>query len=144
MPEIPEDKRNRIINLVQEMNHAFSNKTSPEITRVIDIGSTKLYKLGFRGQDDSWHDNFVTEYKGELRGFQKIEELIPEINKGFGFASFLVSNARVISLSLSAVLLTGTICYLAITKEVKVDVIINFAAIVLGYVAGKGEAVAEK
>lgn len=84
----------------------------------------------------------MTDYRGDLRGFQRMEELIPEVSKGFGFGSFLVANVRVIALSISAILLTGTICCLA-TQQVSGEVLIGFAGSVIGYIAGKVESKGE-
>ena len=78
------DPVKQIEDLVKERNKAYKNKTDPHIVRSFQMGRTQVHMLSFIGQDEQEHINYVTEYKSDLRPFDRIEDTILEINKGIG------------------------------------------------------------
>ena len=131
--------KKKIEELVKEMNSMYVNKSDPKIVRTVDVGRVRLHLLSFIGQDNYHHTNYVTEFKGDLRPFNRIEHTIPEINKGFGIVSLIVERSRMIVIGLLALLLVSVISYLAITGEEINGTLNNLAVLLIGYLAGKGE-----
>lgn len=131
-------KEQALIKIVKDMNSGYANKTEPTISRApIEIGNVTIHRLGFRGGDEEWYENYVTEYKNDLRGFKRIEDAVPEILKGVGVWNYVMSNFRIFAFSVLALVLVATLCGLAITGKVNVEVITSLATLVIGYLAGK-------
>jgi hypothetical protein len=136
-------KETAIIEFVKKINSGYENQTEPTIKRVFDIGPVKVYVLGFRGQDGRWYENYVTDFRDELRGFEHPEDAIPEISKGFGFSNFVMANFVQFALSIAGILTLLALfffIYVSGKYEEGVNILVGLMGAILGYIVGKKDA----
>ena len=136
---VEKDRKKEMIDIVKDMNSGYDNETEPELVKTFEVGPVRIHTFGFRGEDKRWYENYVTDYRGDLRGFQYLWDAIPEINKGFSLTNQILGNLRAVAIAIVSLALVGTVCYLAVTG-VQNELLFNLAALTIGYLAGKGEA----
>lgn len=131
--------RQQIEQLVKERNARYRNKTEPRIERSFQIGRVQVHMLTFDGEDGYQRENYVTDYKGELRAFDRVEEIIPEITKGLSIAYELIDNARPLIFGVLAFIVVCAIVYQAIVRIPVENELLALATGLFGYLAGKAD-----
>lgn len=131
------EKAEKLVQIVKDLNSGYKNQTEPTPIRTTEIGPIKIHALGFRGEKGRWYTNYVTDYNDDLRGFQYLEDAIPEISKGFGFKNFVAHNFRVVSLSALAFLMVATACIWVLITKSDIEILVGLIGGAFGYIAGK-------
>lgn len=129
--------RRKIEEVVKEKNKTYKNQSDPSIAETFEVGRVKVYALRFKGEDGYERTNYVSDYKGELRAYDRIDQAIPEINKGLGLAYELIDNARLLLFGLLSIAVVAAIIYLLINEKKVDEKLFAIATGLFGYLAGK-------